>query len=134
MPKDVDGRMVTFHPSYIQPIESASEKAKALTKKLIDTVEEFQGMSDSRTKADAFRHAIWNVLICKYVGEDKRKISDCVKIADDFTTRHETGANQPSYMTDEEWELDKCMDLHNNKQGRNYFESVATIIKVGFLR
>jgi hypothetical protein len=71
------------------------------------------------------RHAIWNVLICKYIGEDKNAISDCTERAEDFTTKHETGADKPITMTDAAWALDQQMDLHNNAQGRKYFESVA---------
>lgn len=123
-----------WRPSLIDPIKKAKEKAVELTNGLIESEEEFHGMNASQDKADAFRHAMWNVLICKYVGESKSKISDCSEIADEFTTKHETGATQSIGLTNEQWELDKCMDLHNNAQGRKYFESVATIIKVGLFK
>lgn len=123
-----------WRPSLIDPISEAKERAVELTNDLIESEEEFHGMNASQDKADGFRHAMWNVLICKYVGESKSKISDCTEIADEFTTKHETGATQSIGLTNEQWELDKCMDLHNNAQGRKYFESVATVIKVGLFK
>ncbi|MDD4107706.1 MAG: hypothetical protein PHH93_03190 [Prolixibacteraceae bacterium] len=117
-----------WHPALASPIKKATEKANSLTES------NYPESGKWRDKADAFRHAIWNVLICKYIGEDKNEISDCTKRADDFTTKHETGADKPSTMTDVDWELDKKMDLHNNAQGRMYFESVAWIVKVGWFK
>lgn len=117
-----------WHPALASPIKKATNKAKELTDSNYPKSEKW------RDKADAFRHAIWNVLICKYIGEDKNEISDCTKKAEDFTTKHETGATKPSWMTDLDWELDKQMDLHNNAQGRKYFESVAWIVKVGLFK
>lgn len=117
-----------WHPALVSPIKKATNKAKELTDSNFPKIIAYQN------KADAFRHAIWNVLICKYIGEDKNEISDCTKRADDFTTKHETGATKPSGMTDTDWELDKQMDLHNNAQGRKYFESVAWIVKVGLFK
>lgn len=117
-----------WHPALASPIKKATEKAKALTDS------NFPNISAYQNKADAFRHAIWNVLICKYIGEDKNEISDCTERAEAFTAKHETGADKPSTMTDAAWELDKQMDLHNNAQGRQYFESVAWIVKVGWFK
>lgn len=117
-----------WHPALASPIKKATEKANSLTES------NYPESGKWRDKADAFRHAIWNVLICKYIGEDKNEISDCTKRAEDFTTKHETGAEKPGTMTDEDWELDKNMDLHNNAQGRKYFESVAWIVKVGWFK
>jgi len=112
-----------WHPSLASPIKKATEKANSLTDSNYPT------SSKWRDKADAFRHSIWNVLICKYVGEDRNEISNCTEAAEEFSTKHETGADKPSEMTDADWELDKNMDLHNNAQGRKYFVSVASIIK-----
>ncbi|MGB4414841.1 MAG: hypothetical protein WBI53_08150 [Paludibacter sp.] len=110
-----------WHPTFAKPIKKATEKASELTNSNFPQINAYQN------KADAFRHTIWNVLICKYIGEDNNKISDCTNVANDFTTKHETGAIKPSNMTDTDWERDKQMDLHNNEQGRNYFVSVAWI-------
>jgi hypothetical protein len=117
-----------WHPALASPIKKATEKAKSLTDSNYPNISAYQN------KADGFRHAIWNVLICKYIGEDKNAISDCTERAEDFTTKHETGADKPITMTDAAWALDQQMDLHNNAQGRKYFESVASIIKVGWFK
>lgn len=52
------------------------------------------------TKADAFRHAYWNILLSKYVSEE---------FAEAFTTAHESNSEHPDQT---------AMDLHNNKIGR----------------
>ena len=117
-----------WHPALASPIKKATEKSISLT------ASNFPNISAYQNKADAFRHAIWNVLICKYIGEDKNEISDCISRAEDFTTKHETGASKPDKMTDEAWELDKQMDLHNNAQGLKYFEGVAWIVKEGWFK
>ena len=117
-----------WHPALAEPMKKAKEKAEELTSLNYPNISAYQN------KADAFRHAIWNVLICKYIGESKNEISDCIKRADDLTTKHETGASKPDKMTNDEWELDKQMDLHNNAQGRKYFESVAWIVKEGWFK
>jgi hypothetical protein len=119
---------IVTKPALASPIKKATEKANSLTES------NYPESGKWRDKADAFRHAIWNVLICKYVGENKNKISDCTKIAEEFTTIHETGAEKPSYMTDVDWELDKKMDLHNNRKGREIFETMASIVKVGLFK
>lgn len=117
-----------WHPALASPIKKATEESISLT------ASNYPNISAYQNKADAFRHAIWNVLICKYIGEDKNEISDCTERAEDFTTKHETGADKPSTMTDEAWKLDQQMDLHNNAQGRKYFESVAWIVKEGWFK
>lgn len=57
-------------------------------------------------KADAFRHAYWNVLMAKCCG---------LEWARDFATAHES--KRSSYLDDEK------MDLNNNEVGRNIFSS-----------
>jgi len=119
---------LVWHPSLASPINKAKEMANSLT------ASNYPGSSAYQNKADAFRHGIWNVLICKYVGLDRNEISNCTEAAEEFSTKHETGADKPDNMTDIDWELDKKMDLHNNAQGRKYFESVAWIVKVGWFK
>lgn len=59
------------------------------------------GISLRNTKADAVRHAYWNILLVKATN---------VEFAEEYTTAHETSSEN-------EWE--KAMDLHNNKVGRD---------------
>ena len=76
------------------------------------------------TKADAFRHGIWNVLIAKYYGSKKKSVGKGVDMARDFTNIHED-CNKGDGSAD--WDIE--MDLHNNLTGREYFRSVASIKK-----
>ncbi|WP_010499245.1 DUF6973 domain-containing protein [Paenibacillus elgii] len=74
------------------------------------------------TQRDAFRHAIWNALMCKYIGKlpayawatAHEKIDDpgyWDRITDGFTGRQHT-----------------AMDLHNNEKGRDCWNIVTDSI------
>ena len=64
-------------------------------------------------KANAFRHALWNFLICKKVAKIDKNDQKCVIWAEIFTDLYEK-------VTKNEI-LAKQMDLHNNRVGRNVF-------------
>lgn len=70
-------------------------------------------------RADGFRHSVWNALLCRETGTQYDDISDCLKWAKDFTNAHE--------KTSED-NMEKSMDLHNNKIGRDAY---APTLKVG---
>lgn len=110
---------LVWHPGLINPTKKATEKANELTAKY------FPNQSAWQTKADAFRHAIWNALIAKNVGEKKNSVNKCVEWAKKFTDKHEEGGTKPQGWTDAEFEFDNAMDYHNNKIGRDYFKTVA---------
>lgn len=76
---------------------------------------EKHGKSGHRDKSDAFRHAIWNVLIAKYTDGNKK---DRVEWARKFTNAHESGSPAPTDNS-----LDNLMDYHNNGVGRSYWNS-----------
>jgi hypothetical protein len=64
-------------------------------------------------RANAFRHCLWNVLICFYCYKWNSKTKVVVSWAKLVTDWHEKfSPNRP---------LDKAMDLHNNRLGRNLF-------------
>lgn len=66
-------------------------------------------------KKDAFRHAIWNIVMCKEGwGKKNQKLS----WARDFATAYEKGENYTEFTSD--------MDLHNNKVGRSYYSENST--------
>lgn len=117
-----------WHPALAKPIQDATNKANELT------ATNFPNSSKYQDKGDAFRHAIWNALMAKYIGLDKNNIADCIDRAKDFSDKHESGGEKPANMTDEQYKLDGQMDYHNNEQGRNYFVSEAWIIREGFFR
>jgi hypothetical protein len=119
---------LVWNPSLADPVKKATNKAFELTES------NFKGQSAYRNKADAFRHATWNALMAKYIGENSGSVSDCINKARTFSNKHESGASQPASLTLEDWTLDKTMDLHNNNIGLNYFASKAWIVKEGWLK
>lgn len=72
-----------------------------------------------KTKGDAFRHSVWNVLIAKYYGTKKKSVTKGVNLAKGFTDRHE--------RCDESNLWDNAMDYHNNYVGRDYFQKKSYI-------
>jgi len=65
------------------------------------------------TRENAFRHALWNVIIAKNCYKPNRKVKIVVNWAEKVTTLHEKLApNEP---------LETAMDLHNNHIGRQVF-------------
>ncbi|MDH7447285.1 DUF6973 domain-containing protein [Aquimarina sp. 2201CG14-23] len=64
-------------------------------------------------KPNAFRHALWNVLICQKTFRSTRNANKSMIWAQKVTDLHEKLApNKP---------LEEAMDLHNNALGRDYF-------------
>ena len=78
----------------------------------------FPNMNGHNTYSDAFRHSLWNALICIHVGGTK---SSRIEWAEKFTTLHETSSG--SYDANG---LETNMDLHNNMIGRNWYDKNAT--------
>lgn len=64
-------------------------------------------------KANAFRHALWNVLICKYVMKYSKNKQKSVFWAQKVGDLYEK-------VTQNEI-LDEAMDVHNNTIGRIFF-------------
>lgn len=77
--------------------------------------------SQYQDRADAFRHAIWNMLIAKYYAQKKRDKLAGFILAADFTRAHES-----CNISDGSPDYDVEMDLHNNHVGLLYFSRVVT--------
>lgn len=97
------------HPVYLIPTYRA-------TNKTIKTCNQLYGkLHHENNRTNAFRHALWNYLICKY----------CYPI----TKSPEKAANWSKKITDLHERLSpneglaKAMDLHNNRIGRQLFRS-----------
>lgn len=69
----------------------------------------------SSNPTNAFRHALWNVLISRKVNKKLKNLSKSAHFAKKFTDLYEK-------VTQNEL-LDEQMDLHNNQIGRNLFLS-----------
>ncbi|WP_109851107.1 hypothetical protein [Aquimarina sp. AU58] len=69
-------------------------------------------------KANAFRHALWNILICHTTFRVTKNKEKSVSWAQKITDLHEKLApNKP---------IETAMDLHNNEIGRKYFLDLTT--------
>ena len=96
--------------------------AKSATSSAINyTNQYFPGYPQYQDIADAFRHSVWSAFLGKAAAPYKNWSSQCCSFAEELTNAHEAGASKPGDMTDEQWNLDKNMDYHNNKIGRDYF-------------
>ena len=74
---------------------------------------EFPDIHDQHNKANAFRHALWNLLIAK----ESAKFSSDINIILNWTKRITDWHEEFSPNK----EMAKLMDLHNNKIGRDKF-------------
>jgi len=100
------------NPLFIIPTLKATKRTLEVCEML------YKGKHHKHGKANAFRHALWNMLICKktlfFAKNDKKTIIWAKKVTD----LHEKLA--PNEL------LEKEMDLHNNEIGRRYFGSLKS--------
>lgn len=77
------------------------------------TTEHFGNDHHKNNVGNAFRHALWNMLITLYSIEAGKSIERSIDWAKYITDWHEDAfKNSP---------LERAMDLHNNQVGRNWF-------------
>jgi len=109
----------------VDVVKDATAKAKLMTR-------EYTGEdSPWLTKGDAFRHIMWNYILCKYASEVNRDIDESVNFVKLFTDAHEKNpSNAPTYA---EKLADHQMDYHNNVIGRDLFVSYASYYRPHFL-
>jgi hypothetical protein len=74
---------------------------------------EFPDTHGFHNKANAFRHALWNIFIAKQCALFSRKSHEVISWTKKFTDWHE------DFSPNEE--LSRIMDLHNNYIGRELF-------------
>lgn len=100
-------RILIQTPLFIYPTLQATKKTLAICDALYKKEHHRNG------KANAFRHALWNILICfaifRRTNNKEKSVSWTKKITD---LHEELAPNSP---------IEKAMDLHNNKIGRRYF-------------
>jgi hypothetical protein len=73
----------------------------------------FPNIHGGHNKANAFRHALWNILIAQKCARFSENINDVLEWTKQITDWHE------EFSPNEE--MAKAMDLHNNQKGREYF-------------
>ncbi|GAA0714762.1 hypothetical protein GCM10009430_08350 [Aquimarina litoralis] len=97
-------------PLYIIPTFIATKRTLAICDSL------YGGEHHLHGKANAFRHSLWNVLICQRVLKVSGDATKSEYWAKMITDLHEKLApNEP---------LEQVMDLHNNELGRMYFKKL----------
>lgn len=74
---------------------------------------EFPDIHNEHNKANAFRHALWNLLIAKESRKFSKDDNEILNWTKTITDWHEEFSPNK--------EMPKLMDLHNNKIGRNKF-------------
>ncbi|GAA4275087.1 hypothetical protein U6A24_17110 [Aquimarina gracilis] len=95
-------------PLYINPTLRATRQ----TINICDSL--YKDSHHKNGKANAFRHALWNVLICRNIFKFSKNEAKSIDWAKKITDLHEKlMKNEP---------LAEMMDLHNNEIGRQYFE------------
>ena len=98
------------HPFYM----ICTVNATVLTFKI--SQKEFPNIHGLHNKANAFRHALWNLLIARNCHKIDRNIESVLIWTKQITDWHE------DFSPNEE--LMKIMDLHNNEIGRRMYESM----------
>lgn len=103
-------------PLYIIPTFVATKRTLAICDALYGGEHHFHG------KANAFRHSLWNVLICQRVLRVSGDEAKSEYWAKRITDLHEKLApNEPQ---------EQAMDLHNNELGRIYFKKLKDATEV----
>ena len=88
----------------------------------------FGNAHNGDNSANAFRHALWNILIAQRTIKILKSEEKAISWAEKITTLHETlMPNKP---------LERAMDMHNNEVGRSFFMELQTSSEdeiIGFL-
>lgn len=95
------------YPLFVIPTLKATRKTILICNSLYGKKHHQNG------RENAFRHAIWNVLICQKTFKISKKEEKSMLWAQKVTDLHEKLAPNPP--------LEEAMDLHNNNQGRIYY-------------
>lgn len=101
-------------PRYIYPTYQATKKTLQICEELYPEKHHKNG------KENAFRHALWNYLICKFCFSISNDIDTARNWSDKITQFHEKLAPNE--------ELAKAMDLHNNRIGQFLFTNDSKTI------
>src|SRR5690554_847238 len=118
-------RTFSVNPMYFFPTHRATIK----TVQICDDI--FGKKHHKNNVTNAFRHALWNILIAKKCFAKNNSVEKSVTWAKIITDLHEKLAPNS--------ELEMTMDLHNNEIGRNLFavkqlqnmeeEGIITVLK-----
>ncbi|WP_378180455.1 DUF6973 domain-containing protein [Aquimarina sp. SS2-1] len=97
-------------PFFIIPTLRATKKTMIICDALYGNLHHHHG------KANAFRHALWNILICQKTLLQSKDEDKSIVWAQKITDLHEKLAPNKA--------IEEAMDLHNNRLGREYFKKL----------
>lgn len=100
-------RLFLKKPGFAIPTIAATIKCMKISER------EFGKSHHLHNRANAFRHALWNILIAKRCLKCNKNLESVLQWAEKTTTWHEHFS--PNKL------LAKTMDLHNNGVGRKFF-------------
>ena len=111
------------NPLFLHPTYKATKRTVAVSNRL------YGKLHHENNRTNAFRHALWNYLICKYCLQVARTPEKAMDWSKKITDLHERLSPND--------DLEKMMDLHNNKIGRELFvhsytrkeEDIVSILK-----
>lgn len=120
--KQINALFVWFlkHPIFML----ATFKATVITLRIAQ--KEFPDIHGLHNKANAFRHAIWNVLIAKECSKFSSDLEKVLLWTKQITDWHE------EFSPNEK--MAKLMDLHNNRVGREMFQSLKDKSKIEIIK
>ena len=101
-----------FHPLLIVPTFRATRKTVAVCNR------NFGKKHHRNNAANAFRHALWNILICQECYGVSGSVEKVMRRAEEITNLHEMIAPNS--------EAARKMDLHNNHIGRKLYKKYAS--------
>ena len=105
-------KVLISKPFFIVPTYKATRK----TVNICNT--HFGKKHHKNNSTNAFRHALWNFLICEKCYEASISVEKASQWAEKITSLHE--------LLSPNRKLAKIMDLHNNRIGRELFEKHAS--------
>ena len=105
-------KVLILKPLFIVPTYKATRE----TVKICNS--HFGKKHHKNNSTNAFRHALWNFLICEECYKTSNSVEKASKWAEKITSLHERLSPNR--------EMAKIMDLHNNRIGRELFEKNAS--------
>lgn len=106
-------RLCMLHPRYVVPTWRATKRTVELCNM------HYPGQHHLHNKANAIRHALWNVLIAKYCAGNSPLNQRILNWTETITDRHERFSVNPP--------LERAMDLHNNAVGRSWSREMISM-------
>lgn len=100
-------RVFALRPHHIILTFDATKKAIKISDRIFPEIHHENGFPN------AFRHALWNVLLCQAFYRKNKSLVKTIQRVDQITMLHENLFQNK--------DLEKAMDIHNNRVGQKLF-------------